>query len=150
MSAGNPRVETRDMNIIFELSSICAERNPDLKDQRKRFIALLKAGADVHAADKNGVRFRNLVAVDTLIEYGADVNRACRKSGSTPLHRAVTPTGAPGTAGKRAEARRIVTLLLAAGPTHRSGIKKARHPGITRRTRSFSQYWPRSLKLPNQ
>ena len=43
------------------------------------------------------------------------MNRACRRSGSTPLHRAVTSTGAPGTAGRRAEARQIVEMLLAAG-----------------------------------
>jgi ankyrin repeat protein len=110
------------MSSIFTLSRICAEQNADPNDQRRRLIALIKAGADVHAADKNGVtalhhavRFRNPVAVETLIEFGADVNQACRKSGSTPLHRAVTSTGAPSTAGKRAEARRIVTLLLAAG-----------------------------------
>jgi tankyrase len=53
--------------------------------------------------------------VQTLIEHGADVNRACRRSGSTPLHRAVTQTGAPGTAGRGPEALKIVRLLIAAG-----------------------------------
>lgn len=110
------------MSTILELSAICAEQNPDPDDQRKRLVALLEAGAHVHAADKNGVtalhhaaRFRNTVAVKTLIAYGANVNQVCRKSGSTPLHRAVMSTGAPGTAGKQAEARQIVALLLAAG-----------------------------------
>ena len=110
------------MNAILELSRICTERDADPQDQRKRLIAVLKSGADVHAVDKNGVtalhhavRFRSPSAVRTLIEYGADVNQACRRSGSTPLHRAVTSTGAPGTAGKQAEAREIVELLLAAG-----------------------------------
>ena len=110
------------MSTILALSEICAERNPQPEDQRERLVAALAAGADVHAADKNGVtalhhavRFRSPAAVETLIGHGADVNRACRKSGSTPLHRAVTSTGAPGTAGMRAEARRIVALLLAAG-----------------------------------
>jgi ankyrin repeat protein len=105
-----------------ELSAICAEQNPDPKDQRLRLVTLLKAGADVHATDRNGVtalhhavRFRNPLAVKTLIEYGASVNQVCRKSGSTPLHRAVTSTGAPSTAGKQSEAREIITLLLAAG-----------------------------------
>jgi tankyrase len=119
-----------------ELSSICCERNPNSADQRKRLIALLKAGVDIHAADKNGVtalhhavRFRSPVAVKTLIEHGANVNRACRKSGSTPLHRAVTQTGAPGTAGRRQEALEIIRLLLAAGAnpsiTNKTGRKPA-------------------------
>lgn len=97
---------------------------------------MLKAGADVHATDKNGVtalhhavRFRSPVAVETLIEYGADVNQVCRRSGSTPLHRAVTTTGAPSTAGKRREALQIIRLLIAAGAdpsiTNKSGRKPA-------------------------
>ena len=105
-----------------ELFDICSERNSDPADQRKRLLSVLKAGADVHAADKNGVtalhhavRFRSPTAVKTLIEYGADVNRACRRNGSTPLHRAATQTGAPGTAGKHQAAREIIQLLLAAG-----------------------------------
>jgi tankyrase len=118
---------------IHELSGVCAERSPDPEDQRRRLVALLESGADIHAADKNGVtalhhavRFRNPSAVRTLIEHGADVNRACRKSGSTPLHRAVTSTGAPGTSGKQAEAIEIVALLLAAGadPSLRNKLGK--------------------------
>jgi ankyrin repeat protein len=99
-------------------------------------IALLASGADVHATDRNGVtalhhavRFRNPMAVRVLIEHGADVNRACRKSGSTPLHRAVIPTGAPGTAGKQAEAREIVALLLAAGADPSLRNKHGKTPG---------------------
>ena len=115
-----------------ELFKICCERNPHTADQRQRLIAALKRGVDVHECDKNGVtplhhavRFRSPVAVKTLIEYGADVNCACRRNGSTPLHRAVTQTGAPGTAGKAQRAKEIVEILLAAGadPTikNRSG-----------------------------
>jgi uncharacterized protein len=121
---------------ILPLSEICAEQNPNSEDQRRRLVTLLESGADVHAADKNGVtslhhavRFRSPVAVKTLIEHGADVNQVCRKSGSTPLHRAVTATGAPGTAGKRQEALAIIRLLLAAGAdpsiTNKSGRKPA-------------------------
>jgi tankyrase len=121
---------------ILPLSDICAEQNPDARDQRKRLIALLKAGADVHATDNNGVtalhhavRFRSPTAVKTLIEHGANVNQVCRKSGSTPLHRAVTTTGAPSTAGKRQEALEIIRLLIAAGAdpsiTNKSGRKPA-------------------------
>jgi ankyrin repeat protein len=124
------------MSTIHELSSICAEQNPNPADQRRRLITLLKAGADLHAADKNGVtalhhavRFRSPMALRTLIEHGAKVNQVCRKSGSTPLHRAVTTTGAPGTAGKRREALEIIQLLIAAGAdpsiTNKAGRKPA-------------------------
>jgi len=96
----------------------------------------LKGGADIHATDKNGVtalhhavRFRSPAAVKTLIEHGANVNQACRRNGSTPLHRAVTQTGAPGTAGRAEAAREIIRILLAAGAdpsiTNKSGKKPA-------------------------
>ena len=97
-------------------------------------MALLKAGADIGATDKNGVtalhhavRFRSPAAVKALIEHGASVNQACHRNGSTPLHRAVTRTGAPGTAGKGDATKEIVRILLAAGAdpgiTNRSGKK---------------------------
>src|SRR5688500_589728 len=98
------------MSTIYELSKICAEQNPTPAEQGRRITALLAAGADGSASDKNGVtalhhavRFRSPIAVRTLIEHGANVNQVCRRSGSTPLHRAVTSTGAPGSAGKREE-----------------------------------------------
>lgn len=123
------------MSTIHELSRICAEQNPNPADQRQRLIALLKAGADIHAADKNGVtalhhavRFRSPMAVKTLIEHGANVNQVCRKSGSTPLHRAVISTGAPGTAGKQAEACAIIALLLAAGADPSIRNKRGKTP----------------------
>ena len=110
------------MSAILELSDICAEQNPNPADQRSQIMALLATGADIHACDKNGVtalhhavRFRSPTAVRTLIERGANVNQVCRRSGSTPLHRAVTTAGTPGTAGKRQEAIEIVRLLIAAG-----------------------------------
>jgi ankyrin repeat protein len=105
-----------------KLLAICCERSPNPADQRRRLIELLKVGADIHAGDKNGVtalhhavRFRSPAAVATLIEFGANVNQACRRNGSTPLHRAVTQTGAPGTAGRSREATEIVQLLISAG-----------------------------------
>src|SRR5687768_1595257 len=123
------------MNALYELSDICAEQNPNYVDQRRQLIALLKAGADIHAADKNGVtalhhavRFRSPTAVRTLIEHGANVNQVCRRSGSTPLHRAVTTTGAPSTAGKRQQAIEIIRLLIAAGADPSILNKSGRKP----------------------
>src|SRR3954463_13215111 len=108
-------------SVESELFDICAERSPNRADQRRRLRKALNAGADIHATDKNGVtalhhavRFRNPIAVKTLIEHGANINLACRKSGSTPLHRSVTQSGAPSTAGKRQEASEIVRLLIEA------------------------------------
>jgi uncharacterized protein len=116
---------------MFELSDICCERNADAVQQRAAIEAQLKAGADIHEADKNGVtplhhavRFRSPAAVETLLLHGANVNQACKRSGGTPLHRAVTSTGAPETAGKQVEARAIIELLLQHGadPTIRNKV----------------------------
>lgn len=120
---------------ILPLSEICAEQNPNYAEQRQRLVAKLKSGADIHATDRNGVsalhhavRFRNPMAVRILIEHGANVNQACRKSGSTPLHRAVIATGAPGTSGKRKEVLEIIELLMAAGADPCIANKAGRKP----------------------
>ena len=112
------------------------QRNPKLADQRRRAVEALARDADIHATDKNGVtalhhavRFRSPAAVRILIGRGANVNQACRRNGSTPLHRSVTQTGAPGTAGRAGAAREIIRILLAAGAdpsiTNKSGKKPA-------------------------
>ena len=118
-----------------ELSGICRRRNPDPDQQQADIVALLEAGANIQESDKNGVtplhhavRFRSPAAVETLLRHGAAVNQACRRSGSTALHRAVTSTGAPETAGKGAEARQIIEILLRYGATHRSRTGAARLP----------------------
>src|SRR5439155_13512703 len=119
-----------------ELFDICCDRNPKPSAQRRQIIMALKGGVDIHATDKNGVtalhhavRFRSPAAVKTLIERGANVNQVCWRSGSAPLHRAVTQTGAPGTAGRRQQALEIIRLLLAAGAdpsiTNKSGKRPA-------------------------
>jgi uncharacterized protein len=119
-----------------ELFDICSDRNPKPAIQRRQIIAALKRGADIHATDKNGVtalhhavRFRSPAAVKALIEGGANVNQVCRRNGSTALHRAVTQTGAPGTAGRQAAAIEIIRLLLAASADpsirNKSGKKPA-------------------------
>jgi tankyrase len=74
------------------------------------------------------VRFRSPTAVKTLLEHGASVNQACRRNGSTPLHRAVTQTGAPGTGGRSEAAREIIRLLLAAGAGPALSNKSGRKP----------------------
>lgn len=124
------------MSSILPLSEICTERHPDPHDQRERLLQLLADGADIHACDKNGVtalhhavRFRSVIAVQTLIEHGANVNQACRRSGSTPLHRAVITTGAPETAERQAEATAIIRMLLAAGADPSLTNKHGRKPG---------------------
>ena len=121
--------------MVNELSAICCERNPEPADQRRRLIAAINSGADIHATDKNGVtalhhavRFRSPAAVKTLIEHGADVNCVCRRNGSTPLHRAVTQTGAPGTAGRGRQAEQIVRLLLDAGADPAIRNKSGKQP----------------------
>jgi len=107
---------------MHELSAVCCQRNPVPQQQSQEIIALLESGADIHAIDKNGVtalhhavRFRSPTAVAALLEHGANANQTCKRSGATPLHRAVTSTGAPGTAGKKSEAREIMKLLLTHG-----------------------------------
>jgi tankyrase len=136
--AGLARIEAScliPMSAIHELSNICAEQNPNPADQRRRLVKLLKSGADIHATDKNGVtalhhavRFRSPSAVKTLIEFGANVNQVCRRSGSTPLHRAVTSTGAPSSAGKQRETIEIIRLLIEAGADPSICNKSGRKP----------------------
>jgi len=89
---------------------------------RDRIERLLKAGADIHATDKNGVtmlhhavRFRSPATVELLLQHGAAVNQQCMRSGGTPLHRAVTWSVAPSTSGKSDQAREIIEILLRHG-----------------------------------
>jgi len=118
-----------------ELFNVCCDRQPVPAEQRKRILQLLRAGEEINASDKNGVtalhhavRFRSPTAVKTLLEHGANVNQACRRNGSTPLHRAVTQTGAPGTAGRNQAAVEIVKLLLAAGADPTIANKAGKKP----------------------
>ena len=63
------------------------------------------------------VRARSPAAVAALLAAGADPRAATGKAGSTPLHLAVAPTGASGTAGAGDYQLEIVRQLLAAGAT---------------------------------
>jgi ankyrin repeat protein len=94
-------------------------------DAQRRVIELLvSAGATVDQPDRGGVtplhravRARSPAAVAALLSAGADPHAATRKAGSTPLHLAVAPSGAGGTAGSADLQLEIVRLLLAAGAT---------------------------------
>ena len=74
------------------------------------------------------LRFRSVAAVLTLLEHGANANQACKRSGGTPLHRAVTSTGAPETAGKQAEAKLIIQALLKFGADPKIKNKNGKTP----------------------
>ena len=117
------------------LLAACSAHNPDAALQRRVIRFLVDAGVDVEERYKNGVtplhraaRYRSLAAVETLIELDASVNAVDRRTCSTPLHRAVTNTGAPGTAGKMDAAIEIARLLLANGADPTIKNKRGKTP----------------------
>ena len=99
--------------------------NPDWNPKRQVAMIrlLLKAGADLHAQDKNGatplhraVRTRCAAAVKCLLEAGADPTIQ-NKPGSTPFHLAVQNTGRGGSGAEEAKAaqREIIETFLKRG-----------------------------------
>jgi hypothetical protein len=95
----------------------------DAKRQVSTLRCLLKAGANIHAQDKNGatplhraVRTRCAAAMQLLLKAGADPARK-NKSGSTPFHLAVQDTGRGGSGAEvaRAAQRRIIKEFLSFG-----------------------------------
>jgi ankyrin repeat protein len=92
--------------------------------QRRVIGLLVSAGAMIDHPDRGGVtalhravRARSPAAVAALLSAGADPHAATSKTGSTPLHLAVAPTGASGTAGACDLQLEIARLLLAVGAT---------------------------------
>ena len=95
----------------------------DPKRQVKTIRLLLKAGADMHARDKNGatalhraVRTRCAAAVSSLLNAGADPTQK-NLSGSTAFHLAVQHTGRGGSGAESAVAaqRQIIEEFLSSG-----------------------------------
>lgn len=95
----------------------------DARRQVKTIGALLDAGADIQAQDKNGatplhraVRTRCAAAVKFLLKRGADPMLK-NKPGSTPFHLAVQNTGRGGSGADEAKAaqREIIAAFRALG-----------------------------------
>jgi ankyrin repeat protein len=83
---------------------------------------LLDRGADPNARNwddvtplHQAVRARNLAVVEVLLARGADSNARDRSRGSTPLRRAVSGTGAGGTAGTADLLAPLTRVLLEHG-----------------------------------
>jgi cytohesin len=83
---------------------------------------LLDLGADANARNwdhvtplHQAVRARNLGVVEVLLARGADPNARDKSRGSTPLRRAVSATGAGGTAGSADLMAPLTRLLLRYG-----------------------------------
>ena len=117
------------------LLAACSAHDPPPEIQMAVMQFLIDAGVSVNETDKNGVtplhravRFRSRAAVDLLLSSGADVRATDRKSHSTALHRAVTNSGAPATAGKADVAAAIVRSLLAHGADPTITNKKGKAP----------------------
>ncbi len=92
------------------------------EEQESVMRLLLAHGADADASDKTGVmplhravRARSPVTVRVLIEAGCNVWARAGKAGSTPLHLAMGPTGASGTAGRMDLQVEIIELLVRRG-----------------------------------
>ena len=97
---------------------------------------LVEHGAEIDRSDRGGatalhraVRARSSAAVRQLLACGARTDCTLRKSGSSPLHLAVPPTGAGGTAGAWTEQLAIIDLLVEHGADPAAADAAGRRPG---------------------
>ncbi len=125
----------RDGDLAGTLLAASSAHSADPTIQVRVIRYLLRCGVAVNETDNNGVtplhravRFRSPAAVKELIARGADVNVVDKKTKSTPLHRAVTNTGAPTTAGKTGGAMEIIKLLLSSGADPRIKNRNGKAP----------------------
>jgi ankyrin repeat protein len=102
---------------------------------------LVEGGAEIDKGDRGGatalhraVRSRSSAAVLQLLAFGARTDCVLKNRCSTPLHLAVRPTGASGTAGSLAEQLRIVHLLLEHGADRAAADDAGRTPVDSART----------------
>lgn len=124
-----------DSDLAGTLLAATSAHDPDPTLQVRVIRFLIRSGADINETDKNGVtplhravRFRSTEAVKELIVQGADVNAVEKRTESTPLHRVVTNTGAPATAGNSDDALGILKLLLSNGADTRIKNRKGKMP----------------------
>ncbi len=96
---------------------------------------LVEHGAEINRGDRGGatalhraVRARSVAAVRQLLALGARTDCALKKGCSSPLHLAVQPTGAGGTAGVVNEQLEIIDLLLQHGADPAAADAAARTP----------------------
>jgi len=115
-------VSDQDENGETALHRVADMRPREPEAAARMATLLLDRGADPNARNwddvtplHQGVRRRNLAVVEVLLARGADVNARDRGRGSTPLRRAVSGTGASGTAGTNALMLPLTRLLLEHG-----------------------------------
>ena len=122
MLASGATVSDTDPNGETALHRIADMRQVPQEPAAKMATLLLDLGADPNARNwddvtplHQAVRARNLAVVEVLLARGADANARDRLRGSTPLRRAVSGTGAGGTAGTAALMVPLTQILLKYG-----------------------------------